>query len=439
MGEDNEKKSVLWGKNDQESFMHISNHAELVILRDRDVAAFIPGEVNFDATKGMQLYRDSSGDDSSLLHSVKNPNDEFKIKSSERVLLWTRISGNKVVSGLRWVPYLLGDNPDDDESYILPFREVYAPRIEYDRVSNMLHLWFWTNVNADYNSSEYKESEIYPIGFSEYDTLVTSSAAKRVLCYAEGNFSHLFVKGGLVKIPEKESDEPEGDESDSPLENFSDEESDLVPVFTQPIILNNYDITAKEVKNPGLITDGMPPTGGGFPMGPKWLWGLELELHKGEDEDDESDGLPVIKVYNPVLHRAGLTIGDWIAAPSNHGNIPNRACLKSITTFDDWKIGDEDDDEIYTARLGVGYKYDQVTNTGELVISTNMDDLATFPTDDGAGTVDPMRYYKIPLYIISANFIEGDESADPPTKDRFTAPQIYIDLVHGLFTPGLMA
>jgi hypothetical protein len=234
-----------WIKNHKEYFYHISRNAELVVLKDRDVVAFIPDSINMAGTQGMTVFQD--GAQSRLQYE----SPMIGVQASERLLLWTRISGTSQVTGFRWVPYITSSDPDFKD--ILPLREVYAPRVVYDRTSNMLHLWFWTNVKWDYDGTEYDETQIVPAGYRSYESFMdlanNKMTLKRVLCYAVGQFDHLFVKGGLIGL--------QGPQESSGIIGVQGEDAqyDLYPVFTKPVIINNYSVDGLQ-NAPGMVTDG---------------------------------------------------------------------------------------------------------------------------------------------------------------------------------------
>ena len=70
------------------TFYHVSRHAELVVVEDRDVMAFIPESVTLDPTSGMAIYRDSSK------NTLDHQSDPFiDVEVSERVLLWPERRG----------------------------------------------------------------------------------------------------------------------------------------------------------------------------------------------------------------------------------------------------------------------------------------------------------------------------------------------------------
>jgi len=131
---------MSWTAEGKERFYHIARQAEIVVIKDRDVVAFIPEAIGLQGSQGMWIYR-TKEDAGGFFMWQSDPS--VVVEPSERVLLWTRMSATEIVSGFRWVPYILDVNPD--EMRILPIRECFSPRVTYDRTSNMLHLWFWTN------------------------------------------------------------------------------------------------------------------------------------------------------------------------------------------------------------------------------------------------------------------------------------------------------
>ena len=234
------------------SFYHLSRHPELVVVKDRDVVAFIPDTAVLKPTDGMTIKRES--DSITPLWESGTPN---ATEVAERLLLWARTSGTELSSGFRWVPYITSDDPTTTN--IKPLREVFAPRVVYDRTSNSLHLWFWTNVKFDYNGTEYDENQIFFIGTADYPPLVggTPQQCKRVLCHAVGQFGHYWIEGGYVKGFEGI---PYGVQGTQGFQTFWNKEYDLVPLFTRPVIVTNYDADSEspgyQGAGPGLITDG---------------------------------------------------------------------------------------------------------------------------------------------------------------------------------------
>lgn len=233
---------------DRNKFYHISRGAELVITKDRDCLAFYPDTIPFDATSGMELDRDSGG--TSILYKSASPAVFVK---GERMLLYGRVSGTRLSAGPRWVPYInASSDPDDaDQQAILPLREVYSPRVAYDRTSNTLHLWFWTNMNYDYQGDAYDESKLYYLGTQgfqsavDYNPSYPAQLAKRVLCYTTGQFHHCYVKGGIVSGYKMLAN--------TGTLGFDNNTYDIIPVFVKPKIIN---IDTTGIQGPGVITDG---------------------------------------------------------------------------------------------------------------------------------------------------------------------------------------
>ena len=225
-------------------FFHISRSPELIVVKGRDVMAFVPDMIAADATSGMGIYGDSTK--ANIRYESTAPS---VIAEGQRVLTWARLSADKVVSAFRWVPYITDSSPDTED--IKPLVEVYSPSVTFDRTSNQLHLWFWTNVNYSYNGTDYDEAQLFFIEDNNFErwTKQTSGSnvnqpAKRVLCYAVGQLYHAYVEGGFV-----------GGYAGLSGTGFADAQYDMVPVFTRPRILN-FDFTTTTKKSQGIITDG---------------------------------------------------------------------------------------------------------------------------------------------------------------------------------------
>jgi hypothetical protein len=239
-----------WTKEKKELFYHIARQAEIVVVKDKDVVAFVSeaiGLTGTQGTQGLEIYRGNPDETGSQGYLMWSEDDPAPILPSERVLLWARISGSDLVSGFRWVPYTISSDPD--ETAVKPLRECYSPRVTYDRTSNMLHLWFWTNVSWNYTGTEYNEANIVPIGYKDYNGLINTAedkmTCKRVLCYAVGQFGHYWINGGLL----------EGYQGALGLQGVQQAQYDMIPVFTRPVIITNYPVTGLS-DAPGLITDG---------------------------------------------------------------------------------------------------------------------------------------------------------------------------------------
>ena len=166
-----------------------------------------------------------------------------------------------------------------------------------------------------------------------------------------------------------------------------------------------------------------------FPYGSRWVFGLEIIT---------AAAAITVRVHNPLLHRAGLTMTDWWAEASYFfGPIPDKVYLETPVVEADWAVSGKE------ARVLIAYRLDTVTATGSLLVCKDVAEASTLPTSDGAGTVDPLRYYLVPLYILTAAYTAAVEAAEgPPAVEavpaKFADPDIYIDCIHGVFTPALM-
>lgn len=147
-----------------------------------------------------------------------------------------------------------------------------------------------------------------------------------------------------------------------------------------------------------------------FPYGDKWVFGLEVLSDL------------TVRIHNPLMHRSGLTAGNWFDAGGTFGDIPDKTFLEAAAPRSLWTIHEGQ------ARIFVAYRYDTATATDSIIVSSSKADVSTLPTDDGAGTVDPLRYYLIPLYILQGT----------ATDATVVNTSIYIDLIHGLVTPNLI-
>jgi hypothetical protein len=260
--------------NQQAQFYHISRHAELVFVKDRDVVAFWPDMPPFNPGDSMDIYR-GSGEQFLQYGSQAG----VQLEATERILMWARMSGDEIVGGVRWVPYIISN--DIDEVDIRPLREVIAPRVVYDRTSNTLSLWFWTNVKDSYTGMVYDEDELYPVTAQDgYQTgFQSNDRAKRVLCYAIGEFYHSYVEGGVVSGYQ------------STAQNIVNNRWDLVPVFARPRIIN---WTQNDSNAAGVAVDG--------------LAGIQVRLL----HDMRFTGGTFQARYKDVMVLADLYTTDWV-------------------------------------------------------------------------------------------------------------------------------
>lgn len=297
-----------------DKFFHISRHAELVFVKDRDVVAFWPEILMRDSTlsagspqTAMKICRDST--QSFTQYETASADDQ--VKAQQRTLVWARMCGDEIVGGLRWVPYITSHDVDANTN-IKPLREVYAPRVAYDRASNTISLWFWANFKEEYTGNDYDEGQLVPTLVDEFNNYVTDGTVKckRRLCYAIGEFYHVYVDGGFV--------------SGAPPGTMTEGASwDLVPVFAQPRVLNYGDVPSEG----GIVVDGwyMPsgatgsatgPQGATGAAGPILGWcvdGIVYDARAGDDFD--------IVVDNYDIYEIGETIAVTINGESAVGKI----------------------------------------------------------------------------------------------------------------------
>lgn len=166
----------------------------------------------------------------------------------------------------------------------------------------------------------------------------------------------------------------------------------------------------------GLYLDAAPvaPPRRGMPYGTEWLFGLTFE------------GVKVI-VHNCAFFRNGLFITDW----NGEGEWEPEG--KNATTSDgDWTVAGS------TAKVFIGYKYDTKEGTGEVVAATGLADIVTLPVNN-TEALEIMRYNKIPLYEIHANYTPPDEDPESEEGARYQMHRVKRDFIHGMFAPGLMA
>jgi hypothetical protein len=312
-----------------EKFFHTSRNAELVVVQDRDVVAFVPEMTYFAASSGMKVYKDSG---STILYE-SSPMET--VAKARRVLLWGRLSGNDLVSGMRWVPYTTAAY--QQTSAIKPLVEVFAPRVVYDRTSNMIHLWFWTNMKKAYTGTTYDPTQIIPIGDhgGDFEGLGKQQTAKRVLCYTTGRFLRSYVEGGFL-TGYKGLSGP----------GFADATFDLVPIFTLPKILN----VTMGGDGPGIVTDGWYAQ-----LGPFQLYADGDKVGVTTGTVNTGGGLLVAAELAPV---AVVTGDQFILTINYYGNsTPDTATISkvsSLPTMLSYTATDLAYDGVFTWRIVLG-------------------------------------------------------------------------------------
>lgn len=231
-------------ENRQGSYFHISRGAQPVLVNSREFMLFWSDILPFESTAGIQLSRSDGTQGTGFIQYASSPQES--IDFSERVLLWARMVGGELVGGMRWVPYITDSSVDTQT--VKPLREVFAPRIEYDRNNNTLMLSFWTNINNDYTGTDYSEAELYPVVAEDFSNALSYEVplkCKRVLCTAVGSLWHGYVQGGSLM----------GTQADYifDADNMENTRWDLVPVFQRPKIIN-WEQTTDNLA--GLVVDG---------------------------------------------------------------------------------------------------------------------------------------------------------------------------------------
>jgi len=196
---------------------HEQRLPNMVVMPDRDVAGFFQDRLKEDIGTGnrMVIYRESGGQ---LLYR-DNSSD---LKKGDRCLLYGRLSSGGLVKGLHYAPYI------DADGIIKPLREVISPSIAYDRESNLITLWFWTNFNPeDWSLTDgYDEDHLITIKEEAYDIVGNYTGTdgdepivrQRVFCYTTGRFESLYITGGTSET--------------------GNDGYDFVPIFDKPQIIN---------------------------------------------------------------------------------------------------------------------------------------------------------------------------------------------------------
>jgi len=202
---------------------HIGRNPEMIVLEDRDVMCFFHDRLKEDIGTGnrMRIERESGGQ---LLYR-DNSSD---LKKGDRCLLYGRLSSGGLVKALHYVPYV--DTIEDGVGQIKPLREVISPRIAYDRSSNVITLWFWTNfikgewsITDGYTDDPVKRIFIKEEAFDIAGTYTDMDGDEpvyyvRALCYATGRLEGLYITGGGVET--------------------GNDGYDFVPIFDKPQIIN---------------------------------------------------------------------------------------------------------------------------------------------------------------------------------------------------------
>jgi len=189
------------------AFPHVSRQPESIIFHDRDVIAYIPDRLKDDITGSFQIYDKASG---VLLYEVSSSNLP---DADNRVLLTGRTLSNGVLAnGLHCCIYKTGVSATDAKV----LREIISPRVTYQRDSNVVVMWFWTNFEEDVTEYTDEEGKLYWIDEDNFDE---SKEVIRALCCTVGYIERRYRVGGLIQ-------------NSGGANGF-----DLVTVFEKPTIL----------------------------------------------------------------------------------------------------------------------------------------------------------------------------------------------------------
>lgn len=222
-----------------QSFMSVNRHAEPIVTRDNDSMAFYSEILPFSSTAGMTVWSDSDKVTQIYTSSTIVP-------AGKRALLMTRVSNNAIVSVGRCVYYVASSDPGSTS--IKPFTNVFAPRVVYDLNSNMLHLWFWANMDKGWSGTAYDEASVYEVGYGNFWEHAGNEPQpyKKVLFYTSAPLRHCHVQGGYVA----------GFLGQQGTQGLADEMDDIIPVFSLPTALNNFSGTEYFPVGNGMILDG---------------------------------------------------------------------------------------------------------------------------------------------------------------------------------------
>jgi len=187
--------------------VHVARQAESVIYKDKDIIAFVPDRLDADISTMTAHDRDGG-------ELVCNMGTAPSL--GERVLMYGRaMPDGSFPSGLRACVYRDGTGTD---CKIL--REIISHSVTYDRASNVLSLWFWTNFEVEPTDYDDTDGTLYWIDENDFDS---SKKAWRALCFARGSIHRYYVSGGVIE--------------DGTTPPFADPSYDLMPVFEKPRIM----------------------------------------------------------------------------------------------------------------------------------------------------------------------------------------------------------
>ena len=186
------------------AIVDVGRNPETIILSDNDVMALFNDRIE-ETVGDLTLSNETD-----VLYAATAPT------KGDRCLIFGRVMTNGEKTGNLYVATY--DNGDGTGNVL---REVISPRVSYDRKSNVLVVWFWTNFKEGFSGTTYDESQLYLINEDEFDSDIP---VVRALCCCYGSLQHVQIDGGIIT----------GVVGASPV---SSPAWSLVPIFNKPKIL----------------------------------------------------------------------------------------------------------------------------------------------------------------------------------------------------------
>ncbi len=328
-------------------------------------------------------------------------------------------SRTKSKANVKWIGFKKNKTNEDGTSTIPtsgvaeidPILELYSPKISYDPLKNRIDLFFWTHlviksVTVDgvtvptaptysvSNLALQKPDGTYYTGTPDVNNdpdVVITSTISTVMCHAVGTFTKASLDATLL---------------DQESEGYSEREQvEYIPVFNEPtIVFGGDDVGVK-------ITDLAGAGSGGFPYGDKWAFGIDI--------DSDTSVNTKVTIYNPFVIKAGVVTSNWFSE-----TLPTLHVKKELTIEIPNGSWEDTDGQ---GKIIIGYVYNMITNTDSIVASSVITDVSTIPTGSGSGNIEPITEWKVPLYELSAT----------KSNDSWNSPEIYIDFIHGCYSPNM--
>lgn len=260
-------------------YKNVSRDINLVLLKGGDVVSFVDDVIPVDsANPGLQMADNQAlMQGNQLSWGVQGiQNNEQLLSTSQRGLVYYRISNGVVVQGPRPVYYVPTGGPFgvglqnvvgqsiESMNVVRVLREVYNPKITYDADANVLHLWFWANAQTTVvnGAQSYSRTTQYNFGMGTTPISVRSGVQyntyERVLYYTTGKFVKSWAKGAylygyqtLLAVGNQNGYIG----TQIGLQGFQNEGYDLVPLFNDPFpIAATTDVS--QFGQGGIVNDG---------------------------------------------------------------------------------------------------------------------------------------------------------------------------------------